>query len=109
MTAAETLRAASARLRELTADIGHVPTPWIQQPYPAKQGVLTAPGEETPILMAFWGSVSEYAAAMNPAVGLALSNWLDQAADAFEGVECPDDEPALVLARLINPKETHDA
>lgn len=38
-----------------------------------------------------------------------LAAWLDQAADAFEGMDCPDDEPALALARLINPKGTHDA
>jgi hypothetical protein len=33
--------------------------------------------------------------------GLQLARWLEQAADAFEGIEVPDDEPALATARAI--------
>ncbi|MFC1420770.1 hypothetical protein [Streptacidiphilus cavernicola] len=46
---------------------------------------------------------------MDPTVGGLLADWLDQAADAFEGVDCPATEPALLLARKINAKETTDA
>jgi hypothetical protein len=102
----ETLRAASARLRELNADVGHVPTPWIQKPFPEKQGVLTAPGEDAPILLAFWGGVSEYVATLHPGVALALSNWLDAAAGRFDpeaDIQETDrfDELALATARAI--------
>lgn len=114
MTAAETLRAASVRLRELTANVGHVPTPWIQQPFPAKQGVLTAPGEDTPILMAFWGGLSEYVTTMHPGVALALSNWLDSAAATFDpeaDIQVTDrsHELALAVAHQVLGEEARNA
>ncbi|MGW4670112.1 hypothetical protein [Streptomyces sp. NPDC004324] len=48
------------------------------------------------------GPISDYAAAMDPMLGLALVDWLDQAADAFAGKPLPDGEPALAVARQIN-------
>lgn len=37
----------------------------------------------------------------NLALDTALARWLDQAADAFEGTDCPDAEPALAVARAV--------
>ena len=82
-TPADELRAASARLRYLLHPDG-MPEPiranWTQLPYPEKQGVITVPGEERPVLMAFWGGVSEYLTAVQPGVGALLADWLEHAA-----------------------------
>lgn len=115
-TAVEELRAAAAKLRK-TADL-------------ALMEVLTNPFWESEIVPAedqsgryahgvrggMGGPAGDLAALFTPMAVVQIAEWLDQAADAFEGQECPDAEPALVLARLVlgddcpgTRKETHDA
>lgn len=116
MTAAETLREAADALRFLANTVRDNVTSeayWDSQLVPASNvdgryahGVENAVG----------GVAGEYAAMLTPGVGLVLADWLEMTADAFEGQECPDGEPALKVARLVlgvdcpgTRKEAHDA
>lgn len=112
-TPAAELRTAAGRLRYLLHPDGmpeQIRTGWTQLAYPAKQGVITVPGQEQPVLMAFWGGVSEYATAMQPTVGAALAEWLSTEADVLDELERVkpgyrlDAERfmPLVIARSIN-------
>jgi len=104
-TPAAELRTAAERLRYLLHPDG-MPEPiregWTQLPYPAKQGVVTVPGEERPVLMAFWGGVSEYVTAMQPSVGLALADWLEWMIRAEDGARIAIPAAALAVARAVN-------
>lgn len=102
LTPADELRAASARLKYLLHPDGmpeQIRANWTQLEPPEKQGVITVPGEERPVLMAFWGGISECLVAVQPSVGEALADWLDDAADGdCEGEINPH---ALATARAI--------
>jgi hypothetical protein len=82
LTPAAELRAAAARLRYLLHSDG-MPEPVQQARWqldPERMGSITAVGETRPIAQAFWGGVGDYMIAMQPAVGAALADWLDDAA-----------------------------
>lgn len=108
MTEPEEFHAAAAKLREAVQYVGHIPVPWVQPPYPAKQGCLISPNADTPILLAFWGGISEYVATLHPAVPAALADWLDHFAttryDPAAGIQVTDQshQVALAVVRAIN-------
>jgi hypothetical protein len=90
LTPAETPSVAAERLRYLLHPDGmpeQIRADWTQQPFPAQQGVITVPGEDTPVLAAFWGGVTEYLVAMQPTVGEALATWLETEAASNAGDE----------------------
>ena len=102
VTPADELRAASGRLKWLLHPDGmpeQIRSGWTQLPYPAQQGVITVPGEETPVLAAMWGGVSEYLVAVQPSVGESLARWLESAADDAEQIG--PDPRAVATARAI--------
>jgi hypothetical protein len=44
---------------------------------------------------------ARYIALMHPGVGLAIAEVLEQAAEALEGADVPEDEPVVTLARQL--------
>lgn len=76
------------------------------------KGQIAVPGQPAPVAQAFWGGVAEYMVAMQPTVGVALADWLDQDAEKHlpdsecrycdpvtnpSGVPCP----GLAVARAL--------
>lgn len=116
MTGAEELRTAAATLREWSAAAdADSPAPWYIRVHGRYHLMRygTAPGSDLLRGGSFGtrgqprcmhGPVARWVALMDPSIGPLLADWLDQAADAFEGVDCPDDEPALAVARAVNTK-----
>jgi hypothetical protein len=93
LTTAEELRAAADRLKWLLHPDGmpeQIRTGWTQQPFPAQQGVITVPGEDVPVAMAYWGGVTEYVVAMQPTVGEGLAKWLATEADVLDELLAAD-------------------
>ncbi|MEO3978816.1 hypothetical protein [Streptomyces sp. CAU 1734] len=127
MTPADELRAAATRLREAataasTNRAGEPTASWSTEErysdYPAGGNRLFGDfftredGRVTAWPLLFRGGSRErearmetqhaqYIVLMQPAAGLALAAWLDQAADALTGAAVPDTEPALAVARQI--------
>lgn len=106
-TAADELRAASARLRELAADVD---TDIATNPYWASG---EHPPHDYPNLYArgvdngLGGPAGVYAAAMGPNVGTALADWLDTTATSLAASTHPEWQEcvaadALAVARQIN-------
>ncbi|MGW4973187.1 hypothetical protein ACWEP3_25145 [Streptomyces albidoflavus] len=116
MTAAEELRAAADRLREL-ADAAHG-SPWAAVKVPQHRQNLAAwmvesdrPDDDgnTGVADCYWGAAdAQYIAAMHPGVGNALAAWLEaeaaQPLTAQHGPRCTPDcttTAALAVARQI--------
>ena len=91
MSAADELRTAATRIRELATADGIPPGPWTITPR-YRKGTKTVvqydmhkpppPGSNTPGLKVIHPSRTDalYSAALHPGVGLALADWLDEEA-----------------------------
>lgn len=106
LSPSETLTAAAKLLRERAT--AATPGPWIvhqangfvrvDQPGPPSKAWTEKSGAD---LAEENRSTAEYIALMHPGVGLALARVLEQAAEALEGQDVPEDEPVLTLARQL--------
>ncbi|MCO4699327.1 hypothetical protein LRR80_05421 [Streptomyces sp. RO-S4] len=133
MNPADELRTAAARLRELAARAMHEDRPhWNTGHTLGSRSPVVVDHPETPSVLietyaARLEAVNRYIAAMDPALGMVLAGWLDQAARYYEaGVQAADDvfrddpagreaflttgpgapsEHALAVARQINGKD----
>lgn len=106
-TPAATIARAAARLRELAERATHEGRiVWTTGHTLGSRSpvVLDHPDEPSVLIETYAArleAVNRYVAAVGPATGLAVAAWLDQAAEALIGVDVPDDEPALAVARQI--------
>ena len=98
MTPAAELRAAADRLRDLAERAIHEDRPqWNTGHTLGSRSPVVIDHAETPSVLiesyaARLEAVNRYVAAMDPALGLALANWLDAAAHYYEaGVAAADD------------------
>ena len=106
-TPADELRAASARLRDLTTALGDCRGPWYvvnreQHPYPQRIDNIGVPYivASTTTDPSHSPTIADYICTMHPGVGKALAIWLDSAAEDAEQIGV--DFRALDLARQIN-------
>lgn len=90
-TPADELRTAAARLRGLVTDLGDCRGPWYvvnrdQHPYPQRIDNIGVPYvvASTTTDPSHPPVVADYIAAMHPAIGAALADWLDQEAHRYD-------------------------
>lgn len=99
----ETLTAAAQRIRERASAAGE--GPWAAVPDVMIGGWAVAHKDADPggpYLADFTRAEHAYwIALMHPGVGLALARVLEQAAEALEGTDVPEDEPVLAVARQL--------
>lgn len=106
-TPAATIARAAIRLRALAERATHEDRPVWMYGYTmrGRTPVVLDDVAEPSVLIETYAArreaVNRYVVAVGPATGLAVAAWLDQAAEALIGVDVPDDEPALVVARQI--------
>lgn len=108
MNPAEELRTASARLRELAERATHEDRPhWNTGRTLGSRSPVVVDHAETPSVLietyaARLEAANRYIAAMDPALGMALADWLEWQAAALSegGIAIPD--AAITVARAIN-------
>ncbi|MCI3277587.1 hypothetical protein [Streptomyces cylindrosporus] len=109
MTPLEEIRAAAAKLEQRVEALDDCRGPWYivneqARPYPQNISNIGVPYcvATTTTDPSHEPTLAQYICTMNPRVGAALLQLLQQGAEALEGHTIADDEPLLVAARAIN-------